>query len=46
MTNAFHRNLIDFDNHAVNAAEYATIAARDSDTTFNGAVANINKIKK
>jgi len=46
MTNQFHRNLIDFDNHAVNAAEYATIAARDADTTFNEAVANINKIVK
>jgi len=44
MTNRFHRNLIDFDNHAVTAKTYATIAARDTDTAFHGAAANVNKV--
>lgn len=43
MANDFHRNLVDADNHAVTAATYADIAARDADTAFHSDSANVSK---
>ncbi|KKK75235.1 hypothetical protein LCGC14_2875750, partial [marine sediment metagenome] len=42
MTNIFHKDFVDDDNHALTARTYANIAARDADTTFQ-VTKNINK---
>jgi len=44
MSNKFHRNLTDFDNHAVTAKTYSTISSRDDDDDFFGTFLNLNKI--
>lgn len=43
MANKFHKDLTDLNIHALTAATYADIAARDADTAFQVA-ANINKV--
>jgi len=44
MSNKFHRNLVNFDNHAVNAKTYADMTARADDTPFHSDILNVNKV--
>lgn len=43
MSNVFHKNFVDDDNHALTAVTYADITARDADTDFQ-VTANLDKM--